>query len=656
MGDPSYINEKKADIVPTISNTLKINEEHLFALTYEVLSEIFNILQLKVIPKERLREIILTHSTSQEIMDSIMKEPRSIPQYDEIEDTDTIIQLPPSIKSPVPTPKPESQKKSTPTTPSPTQSKPKPVDIPEPTVSPVSIPLEPSSQPKAPVYEPPQPKPPEYTPSHVDVPEYTPSHVEVPDYSPSPVSLPDTDSNSSPDNVPEYSQDISSEPEYNSDIEDDTDYITPSNVAVPSSDFIEGNTGELYAHDAIKTDIIPVIQNMIDVSSETLYSLSIDTLNKIFGYLETGIIPASEIETIILDSQDSNEISTRLQDKIAGTATTGIDNLKEDLITGILFNIPENIKPQIESKLRAIDDTDELVELSQLDLPELQSSLGLAVATSQPYNEKLDIIAGIIAQLPPSLQGTIGDRLQEIEDMNELNRLSQMNYVQIQQTLGLAAQSPSSIPAEFVNPVDTATQSPSTADTPSADGAAQPPETSEEPRISARDQEMLQKRREENEKFVQIIKRIAEKVWKVKIPEGGVIPVAASELKEKIEILYRIHPERLEKILEMLKRVKDRKRFQVLFEWYVYSHRIEEIETYVEHWQGQIQGIGGFRAAINVSRFDPIVEHLPTKEIEKINIMAKNALERVHNPNLNVRARGVEDIKQLSNYLLQKAR
>jgi hypothetical protein len=260
----------------------------------------------------------------------------------------------------------------------------------------------------------------------------------------------------------------------------------------------------------------------------------------------------------------------------------------------------------------------------------------------------------------------IGDRLAEINDLNLLLKLSQLNYVQAQQELGLAPQTASDIPAEILNPVDTATQRAPAAQAPPAASSdtrpsqappqSQPPAASESSPPSPEGQAQLQQQRRENAKYIPVLQKMAEKVWKVKISGNAPQTPEGKELKEKIAILERIHPTRLEKILNILKEAKDKNRFMVLFDWYIYSFRIEEIETYVEHWQGNIQGMGGFRAAINVSRFDAIVEHLPTKEIQGINVQAQKALERIHNSELNVRARGVEDIKQISNYLLQKAR
>jgi hypothetical protein len=512
MENDPYINSLKADIVPTINAELQIEPNRLFSLSIEALNKLFGALQLKNIPIDKIRDIVLQNSDSNAIIQAL---------------------------------KMESQQQS-------------PVDVP----------------------------------------------------------------------------------------------ITPPSASSPTH-------GAIYGQDSIKADIVPVIKTMIDVSSEKLFALSVHTLNEIFGYLESGVIPATEIESIVLSTNDINEVSSKLQAKISTDAPTTTDTLKEDLIIGILFNIPEIVRGQIEHKLREIDNTDELMELSQLDLPELQSKLGIEMPAPQRYDERMDLIAGILSQLPPSLQGVISDRLQEITDLDRLQRIANMNYVQVQNELGLAAQSPMAIPAEFVNPVDTASRTPSE----STASSSTSPETQEgdaapekAPEPSPQVKEMLRKRREENEKHVPIIGNIVEKAWKVKISEGQAQSPEAAALKEKIEILYRMHSERVAKIGEQLKKVKDRKRFKALFDWYIFSHRIEEIETYVEHWQGQVQGIGGFRAAINVSRFDPIVEHMPTKEIEGLIIQAKKALERVHSSNINVRARGVEDIKQISNYLLQKMR
>ena len=435
------------------------------------------------------------------------------------------------------------------------------------------------------------------------------------------------------------------------------DVSTRTPVTTPEQLFARRSPEPSFSQDSIKADIIPVIQNLIDVSSEKLFSLSVDTLNQIFGFLEAGTIPNSEIESIIRSTSDESKITPQLQAKVtAGTTSAPADSYKEDIITGILFNIPESVRGQIEPKLRELEGTNELVELSQLDLPELQSKLGIETPAPQRYDEGLDLRAGILAQIPPSLRGVIGDRLNEIEDLDQLYRLSQMNYVQVQQSLGLAPQSASQVPPELANPVDTATETPSTTSAPSVPSDSQTSEPTLPPEQKERLEAQRRQRLEENKKHIPLIQKMAEKFWKVKLSEGAPQSSEVSELKEKIDILLRTHSIRVERILDVLKRTKDRKRFKALFDWYVYSQRIEEIETYVEHWQGQVQGIGGFRAAINVSRFDPIIEHLPTKEIQGIDIQAKKALDRVHGTNINTRARGVEDIKQISNYLLQKAR
>jgi len=453
------------------------------------------------------------------------------------------------------------------------------------------------------------------------------------------------------------------------------------------SESIRTPSQEFLSQDSLKADIIPVIQNKIEIDSEKLFSLSVEVLNQIFGYLESGDISIAEIKSILLESADSNEINSKLQSKISIMPSDG-DTFKEDLLTGILFNIPDANRVQIEPKLREINDMNELTEISQLDLPELQSRLGLTPSAPQNYgeistessqiygripvsgprgyDELVDLRAGILAQIPPSLQGVIGDRIEGINDLNQLVKLSQMNYVQIQQELGLAPQTASDIPAEILNPVDTAAQralstqgslhTTSSARLSQASSQSQLSATSESSTPSPEVQAQLQQQRRENEKYISALQKMAEKIWKVRRSENAPQTPEEKELKEKIAILERIHPTRVEKIFNILKETKDKTRFKVLFDWYVYSKRIEEIETYVEHWQGNVQGMGGFRAAINVSRFDPIVEHLPTKEIQGINIQAQKALERIHSSELNVRARGVEDIKQISNYLLQKAR
>ena len=539
MDDEAYYNSLKADIIPIINAELHMDEDRLFSLSVEALNEVFNVLQAKSIPEDKLRSIITQNSNSE----AVIKE----------------------IKS----------------------------------------------------YQ--------------------------------PVSAP-------------------------------SDFPSAS----------EGNLSqapELFlSQDSFKADIIPAIQSKVDIDSEKLFSLSVDLLNQIFGYLEGGSIPTAELKSIILESSDSDEISRKLQSKLSALPPSG-DTFKDDLITGILFNIPDSNRAQIEPKLREISDMNELTQISQLDLPEILSRLGLQpsapqsyegipadtsqiygqISASAPraYDELVDLRAGILAQIPPSLRGVIGDRIEEISDLNQLLKLSQMNYVQIQQEIGLAPQTASDIPAEISNPVDTAAQraptpqAPPPASSPARPSQAapqpQPPISSDSSTPSPAVQTQIQQRRQENQKYIVVLQKMAEKVWKVKLSENAPQTPQSKELKEKVAILERIHASRIEQILNILKETKDKNRFMVLFDWYAYSERIEEIETYIEHWQGNIQGMGGFRAAISVSRFDPIVEHLPTKEIQGINVQAQKALERIHSSDLNVRARGVEDIKQISNYLLQKA-
>ena len=91
------------------------------------------------------------------------------------------------------------------------------------------------------------------------------------------------------------------------------------------------------------------------------------------------------------------------------------------------------------------------------------------------------------------------------------------------------------IPAEFANPVDTASRSTGDA---SSDDTAQGDAAGGEPRLSERDEEILRKRREENEEYVSILQKIAEKAWKVKIAEGDLQRLAASPETDRLLLTF----------------------------------------------------------------------------------------------------------------------
>lgn len=347
---------------------------------------------------------------------------------------------------------------------------------------------------------------------------------------------------------------------------------------------------------------------------------------------------------------------------------------KRDIIAGIMAMVPdENLKDEIEEKLNEIEDINEIVKLATMEYNDFLRELeiedqtfipgqsmegeipGMDVTSmyagmpirGRPTDMKDDIKAGILARLPPSVRTFIQDKIMAINDMDQLVKLSSMNYLQIQSELGVPISSPALAPPSVVNPVDTAERTQSQTIPQSASPQAPSEVQSGEKELDDETKERLRQRNEEVEKYVGIITKIVDKVAKKDdLPEN---------YEDKVKILKRIYPDRLSRLVHIFKSQKKKKRIILMFEWFVISQRIEEIETYVEHWQGATERGGGFRAAIGVSRYDSIIEHLKTNELNQIITNARMALQKIRDPNIQVRAVGVEEIKSIANILLHKA-
>ncbi|MHA1229462.1 MAG: hypothetical protein ACTSPQ_02330 [Candidatus Helarchaeota archaeon] len=390
--------------------------------------------------------------------------------------------------------------------------------------------------------------------------------------------------------------------------------------------------------------------------------------------VEKKINKINDVERLVeLSQKPVNELLVELGigSPVEALETEEYDE-KRDIIAGILAMVPdEELKEEIEEKLNEIDDVNEIVKLATMEYTDFLRELGIETNnmttapipeientipnmennsfyefqptfSNRPSDIRDDIKAGILARLPDSIRTFVEEKIMAIDDLDTLIKLSTMNYIQIQNELGIPVSSPALAPPSVINPVDTAARYQQRSSSQTGEAAADVEKLDEYTR------ERLRKRNEEIEKLSQIIIKIVEKVAGKDLPE---------DFEEKIKILKRIYPDRLRRLVEIFKAQKKKKRILLMFEWFVISQRIEEIETYVEHWQGAgPDGAGGFRASISVSRYDSVIEHLKDNEINQIIKVSKQALNKIHDSNLQVRAVGVEEIKSVANILLHKIR
>ncbi|MHA1312216.1 MAG: hypothetical protein ACTSQO_14975 [Candidatus Helarchaeota archaeon] len=415
---------------------------------------------------------------------------------------------------------------------------------------------------------------------------------------------------------------------------------------------------------------VPVYDESLDLKAGILAIVPEDVRDKV----ESKIDEITDKEKLIdLSQKPLNELLADLgiEEKVEVPEIEEYDE-KRDVIAGILAMVPdENLKDEIEEKLNEVEDVNTLIKyatmeyndfLRELGIENEQESIGMPFEseipgtsvesmysfqspfTNRPTDINDDIKAGILARLPPSIRDFIQDKIMAINNTETLIKLSNMNYLQIQNELGLPVTAPALAPPSVINPIDTAARREQQIET---SNASQSSQSQPDQHLDEQTQERLKQRNEEIEKYSEIIIKIVEKVCGKEPPKN---------FEEKKKILKRIYPSRLKRLVEIFKAQKNKKRILLMFDWFVISQRIEEIETYVEHWQGVSAGIGGYRAAINVSRYDTIIEHLKENELKQIINTSLKALNKIHDPNIQVRAVGVEEIKLVANILLHKVR
>ena len=305
-------------------------------------------------------------------------------------------------------------------------------------------------------------------------------------------------------------------------------------------------------------------------------------------------------------------------------------------------------------------------------MPKIQGRASEVVALPEYYDESQDIRAGILINIHEDYVGTdmkneIRDRLLEINNVNKLVELSQMGLKALQVALGIrppvkpVSQEPISVPEPPPTSINTSTTPPDTLDTtpPTNDvpfSTPPIPTTNSEPDFEVPEKptikpppdklpsEIIARRRAEVEKYVEDIEKILQKA---KIHPNDYLPA--------IEVLKRTHPNRLGRIVQLLKTAKKKERVKILCDWFVVSQKIEEIEMLVTHWQGIQQGAGAFQAAIGMSRFDNILEDMSNKDIEDFITRANKAVYDVQeSQDINIRLVGVEEIKELASDLFRK--
>ncbi|MHA1784242.1 MAG: hypothetical protein ACTSVY_01585 [Candidatus Helarchaeota archaeon] len=366
---------------------------------------------------------------------------------------------------------------------------------------------------------------------------------------------------------------------------------------------------------SIKNDIVPTIAIKLEkkVDPRILFNLPVDVLDHIFGLLyQDTTIPASTISQIINDYKDT----------------------------------PEKIIPILDSKLEQV-----------MEIPET-------------YDEKEDIIAGILVNVIEEYVGTdlkkeIERRLREITDVNKLIEMSQLSLVELEVKLGLRP--PPSIPENIessvrsapapriirpnnseINAIEIETISRTPEEKPIIpfvpQGPSPKPAPTQKPPSNPIQDKLVAERRAKAEEHVKEIEKLLTKA-KIKIEE---------KLQE-LEILKRVYPDRLITLAKLLKGEK-KKRAQAYLDWFVISQEIEEIDVLVTHWQGIIEGSGVYRAAIPFARYDAVLPDLSLKDLEEFIVRARRAVNEVQqSQDINERFIGIEEIKELASDLMRKA-
>ena len=375
---------------------------------------------------------------------------------------------------------------------------------------------------------------------------------------------------------------------------------------------------------SIKNDIVPTIALKLEkqVDPNILFHLPVDVLDYIFGLLyQDSTITPSTIADVILRLKDTPE---RIIETLEGEMQETMDipsnyDEREDIIAGILVNVIEeyvgtDLKKEIERRLREITDVNKLIELSQVSLPVLEVKIGLRPPPSIPSTQESSV-----RDAPPPRVIRPGDSPSEPTAIPNIS----------------ATHSEPIVP--FIPPSPNSS-TPSTRTIPSPTSA--PPK----PNIDPQQQKIIEERKK---KAAEIVKDIEKSLSKLKLkPEN---------LQGELDILRRIHPDRLVTLAKNLKKAK-KKSGEAYLNWFVISQEIEEIDVLVTHWQGIVDGAGVFRAAIPVARYDAILTELPLRELENFIVRARRAVcEIQESQDINQRFIGIEEIKELASDLLRKA-
>lgn len=356
-----------------------------------------------------------------------------------------------------------------------------------------------------------------------------------------------------------------------------------------------------------KEDVVLAVKNKLSVEKDKLYKLSIDDLDMIFGliYMDLSISP-SEIADIINNSPPEDIMANIEKRKSQVTVLPEYYDEKEDVRAAILANIHEeyvgpDLKNEITERLMRIDDVNKLLGMTQLSLQNLEIALGI--------------------RPPPQVTKPVSVPEEQESSVST-------NFIHQTET-GLETSPPFSSPT-----IPTSNSDSSIEEKPPPDV----PANSLPNNIVARRQEEVKQKVAEIEKMITRAK------------------IDLNDKKEDIEVLKRIHPNRLDRVIQIFKKEKKKDRIKLLFEWFVISQQIEEIEVLVTHWQGIQQGAGAFQAAIGMARFDNIMDNLSNKDIEEFIRRAQKAVSDVQtSPDINTRIVGVEDIKELASDLYRKA-
>lgn len=375
-----------------------------------------------------------------------------------------------------------------------------------------------------------------------------------------------------------------------------------------------------------KEDVVLAIKHKLSVDKNKLYKLSIDELDTIFGliYQDSNISP-SEIADIINDFP-AEEIMPNIQKRTSEViALPEYYDEKQDLRAGILVNIHEDyvgidMKNEIRDKLLQIDDVKKLVELSTMNLKTLQVALGIRPAPRVTSPQPVSVPEATPHTTPTSIPET-SSTISSAVNSEQMNANS--NYIPF--TTPTAPQ-PTSEP-EIQPETEIFNQKPT----------MKPPADREPNHIVAERQAKVKERLAEIQKILQKVK------------------IHPNDYLNALEVLKRTHPNRLDRIIPMLKQAKKKDRIKLLCDWFVISQQIEEIEMLVTHWQGIQQGAGAFQAAIGMARFDNILEEISDKDMENFIQRAQKAVNDVQtSQDINIRLIGVEEIKDLASDLFRK--